>query len=427
MVAGCGNGAGANEHTANTGAVTMPLTTSTNGVNYRLTNVTVSFEGATFASVSETNPDEAVLSTTLSTGNWTAFLTSFALEKDDGTGNFQPVSATPENTVVSFIVYDGATTTIEFRFQTDGVIVVVGSGSVNVVTGVDTVPSACTPLGTDCPTGTWCPPSGLTGQPIACVPAGAVAIGQPCTSPADCVANASCFDAGSGPVCTALCSTTAACAGGATCLPAGTDYGICGTPGGDAGSGLPSCSGTPPGSPQLLGTPGSAGGGTYGYAAPGLVAPTVSTAVTAMGDTQILVSENPGTTTDPTNAFTGFGIYFLSCVDASAFTGVEFTVTGSLGTCALNFGVTQSDDGPVSNSGANARCTAATCISPSGPPIGTGTTVVHFSDLGMGTPDPRATPGSLIGINWNLEVPTDGVTAPCVANITVSGISFTND
>ncbi|HEY4013787.1 MAG TPA: hypothetical protein VGM06_10640 [Polyangiaceae bacterium] len=228
---GCTGGTGAADHAGATGAVSLALTTSTNGVRYRLENVEVAVFGQSGSSfLRETDPDEAVLSTTLPTGAYTALMESFALEKDDGTGTFLPVGATLEQNELPFTVENGATTTIVFRFQTDGVVVVIGSGQVNVVTGVDTVAPVCTPFGSDCGGGTWCPPAGLTGAPLACVPAGPVALGQPCLGPADCVAGASCFDLGGGARCTALCPPSnfgGACATGGSCLPEGADFGVC--------------------------------------------------------------------------------------------------------------------------------------------------------------------------------------------------------
>ena len=39
-------------------------------------------------------------------------------------------------------------------------------------------------------------------------------------------------------------------------------------------------------------------------------------------------------------------------------------------------------------------------------------------------PDPTLDPTTLNDIAWDVNVPTDGMTAPCVASFTVSDVSF---
>lgn len=92
------------------------------------------------------------------------------------------------------------------------------------------IPAFCTPLGADCAEGTWCAPPELTGSPIACIAEGPVAEGETCRSPLDCAADTSCFDFGSGAVCTRLCLAGEfgePCIAEATCTPQGVDYGVC--------------------------------------------------------------------------------------------------------------------------------------------------------------------------------------------------------
>jgi hypothetical protein len=175
--------------------------------------------------------DTPVVSLPLLTGSYTAFLYNPMLLRDDGTGNFVPVEARlASSSVVSFQIYDGAKTTIAFAFETDGVIVQVGSGTLDVRVDVTEKPAICTPFGSECGQGAWCPPSGLTGLSRACVAAGSRGAGEPCQGPLDCAADSSCFDFGSGPVCADLCEVSefgSACAADSECIPAGVDYGIC--------------------------------------------------------------------------------------------------------------------------------------------------------------------------------------------------------
>lgn len=214
-----------------TGVVSLPLVASSNGHRYRLNNAEVFIIGPQDAQLSSSgDPSEMMLSTTLQTGNYTALLLSWSLERDDGSGVFVPVQATlASSNAVGFSIFNGTTTTVTYEFDTDGVIVAIGSGGLKVAVAVEETAAVCTPFADDCAAGTWCPPTGLTGAPRACVAAGSIAIGAPCSAPSDCEVNASCFDLGSGPVCAALCPADAIgtpCAGG-TCTSAGPDFGIC--------------------------------------------------------------------------------------------------------------------------------------------------------------------------------------------------------
>jgi hypothetical protein len=219
--------------------VALPLTTVANGVTYRLFNASVTIYGQfPFGYYLSDGNDggAAELSTSLPAGNYSAQLNyGWTLERLDAGGTFRPVVATLSTNYIPFKIYNGTTTTIDFVFQTDGVAVVVGAGTIDIGFVVDASKPACTELGTDCPSGSWCPPASLTGADLACVPAGSVAFGSPCLGPEDCVANASCFQlADAGSVCVPLCLTDGtgpACATGTVCqamaADAGTDFGIC--------------------------------------------------------------------------------------------------------------------------------------------------------------------------------------------------------
>ena len=193
------------------------------------------------------------------------------------------------------------------------------------------------------------------------------------------------------------------------------------------GAGQLACTGSLPATPLITGSTASPVGGTFTFAAPNLAPPTVSSTPGADGSIQSLqVTATPGTTTDPFNAYSGFGLYFSTpgCVDASAYRGVQFTVSGSLGTCSLNVFAATSEDNAAANGGPDAFCKATSCVSPYSAPLGLGTNVVPFAALSGGAPDPLEDPKSLNNIGWTLNVPTDGVTAPCKASFTISNVSF---
>jgi hypothetical protein len=229
---GCSAGPRNADERAVSGVMSLPLIASANGHNYRLSNTFLYISGPQYAQLSSSgDPNETALSATLVTGNYTAYLYNWSVERDDGTGTFRPVQASlVSSPAVGFSILNGTTTTVSYQFSTDGVIVTVGSGQVRVAVVVEESAATCTPFADDCAAGTWCPPTGLTGAPRACVAAGLTAIAEPCSAPSDCTANASCFDLGSGPTCAELCPADAfelACASGGTCKAVGTDYGVC--------------------------------------------------------------------------------------------------------------------------------------------------------------------------------------------------------
>lgn len=228
----------ASEAPAETGTFSMPLLASVGAHTYRLQGGLYVY-GPVFQSL-DINSDANVIAATLPTGSYTANLYTWSLTRDDGSGNFVPVAATmTSSSVPSFSIFNQTTTTLSFQFETDGQIVTIGAGQLNVAIDVHESALVCAPLGDDCPANSWCAPTELTGAALSCIPVGPVAIGDPCSAPADCAANSSCFDRGAGPVCLPLCSRAdfnQPCSGGALCTPQGTDYGVCLPGEGDGGA-----------------------------------------------------------------------------------------------------------------------------------------------------------------------------------------------
>jgi hypothetical protein len=210
--------------------------------------------------------------------------------------------------------------------------------------------------------------------------------------------------------------------------PAGSGGGALGGAGGTAAPFA--CTGSAPATPLITGSTASPAGGTFTFAAPSLVAPTVTTQLGSDGSIQeLMVSDSPGTSTDPNNAYAGFGLFFSAppCVNATAYNAVQFTVAGTLSTCSLNVFVVPSEDNSVSN-GAFGTCPAASsCVSPFSAPLAIGTNVVRFADMTGGAPDATVDASALNDIGWTLTVPTDGVTAACAANLTITNVSFVNE
>ena len=188
----------------------------------------------------------------------------------------------------------------------------------------------------------------------------------------------------------------------------------------------PVCRGTPPSTPLITGSTSSPAGAVYIFAAPGLAPPTVIPLPTANGASQgWQVLWTPGPVVEPAPTWAGFGVGFghPSCVDASAFTGISFTVSGDLGTCTLQLSLLPSEDNAVTN-GPVGSCVAAMCVPPFSAPVGVGTTVMPFSEVSGGSPMPTVDVTALNGVQWLLNAPTAGDAASCSASFTVSDVAF---
>ena len=200
-----------------------------------------------------------------------------------------------------------------------------------------------------------------------------------------------------------------------------------GGPGAGGAGGAPGpmlCTGTPPATPGITG-PSSLVAATFVYSAPNLIAPTIEPIVATDGSfSGLTVTAAPGATTDPANAWQGVGMVLPGCIDASAYTGVRFTIAGDLGTCSIGFVAVPTEKNADEFGGA---CTLDSCFSPASAPLPIGTSTVHFADLVGGSPDGPVDPARLMGVQWQLQVPSDGVTAPCTASFTITDVAFVTD
>ena len=145
-----------------------------------------------------------------------------------------------------------------------------------------------------------------------------------------------------------------------------------------------------------------------------------------------------------TNHYQGFGIYFngnaagTDCVDASRYTGVSFSLSGSLtGTgCAMQFAINDSEHdqilpgvmdpkaaGPVGSYPPQLSITSAELTA-------TEMTIkVPFVGANAptgGSPATSIDPFKLVGLLWQMSTPlaSDGAATECVWNINVSNVRF---
>jgi hypothetical protein len=173
---------------------------------------------------------------------------------------------------------------------------------------------------------------------------------------------------------------------------------------------------------------------SYSYAASGQTAP-VGTATSDGNGLHI-----QGAFVPPINSaanYMGYGLYSSSdkCLDASAYTGVQFEFAGSLGGCYLGFGASFSGDAFSGDDSSRGGCqgSESTCYGPSadvttltagGADAGV-VVEVPFTKLSGGVPISALDPSTLVAVQWQLSssnLATDG--GGCSADFTVKNVTF---
>jgi hypothetical protein len=218
-------------------------------------------------------------------------------------------------------------------------------------------------------------------------------------------------------------------AGGASAGDTGESAGAPGF-GGSAGfagfAPAPKCAGLTylPSTPLITGAVGSVAipRVIYEYTAPGLEPASAEALVGSDGTfAGIHITAVSGVPTDPMSRWLGVGLPLVGCVDASAFRGVKFTIKGDLGSCEVSFGLVTS----VNNSdGFVGSCHESACLAASSAPLQAGTTVVLFSEMTGGSPESRVNPATLNDLQWQFTVPLADSAPACVADFTITELSF---
>lgn len=138
--------------------------------------------------------------------------------------------------------------------------------------------------------------------------------------------------------------------------------------------------------------------------------------------------------TDSAPQFSGVGIYFQSCLDASAFAGVAFTISGTVAGCTLEYATNFAEDTSSLYDSETGSCPLSGCYSPKMQVVPTSTPTVvmvpwnpTFFDPGYPVPSPDD-PAKLTGVQWEFIVPatSDAGSDTCVANVTVTDLKFYN-
>jgi hypothetical protein len=242
------------------------------------------------------------------------------------------------------------------------------------------------------------------------------------------------------------CSSDAACPTGLVCLSqicvqpaaagAGGGAGSGGVGGGNGGAGARPCTPAttlpaPAGGliASFMGPDGGVdlGGGLFVYPSNSTAAPQVGTEGGAFH-----VTENQAATAAA--QYVGGGLYFTSCIDASAFSGVAFSVSGAFSGCSMQFAT-----GDVEHQDPTATPGFGTGIPGAYPPqtsISAGEVTVApqvvkapFGPTSIpGYPATPLDPQKVIFVLWQLTIPpatpTDGAPAACTADLTIDDVKF---
>jgi hypothetical protein len=262
------------------------------------------------------------------------------------------------------------------------------------------------------------------------LPAGAV--GSSCSSDAAC---------GSGLVCLSeICVQPAAAGagGGAGSGGVGGGAGAAGAAGGAGGAGARPCTPSttvpaPAGGliADFMGPDGGVnlGGGFFAYSSSGPGAPVISTAggILHVTEDQVAMSAVQ---------YVGAGLYFNNCIDATAFTGVAFSISGAMSGCSMQFATGDVEHQDPSTTPGFATGPAGGYPPQTPIPAGDVTVspqVVKVPFAGTTIPGNPATPldpQKEIFVFWQFTIPAatatpaDGAPASCTADLTIDDVTF---
>ncbi len=133
--------------------------------------------------------------------------------------------------------------------------------------------------------------------------------------------------------------------------------------------------------------------------------------------------------TIPASDYAGFGFWFRpSCSNASAFTGISLTFSGTAGNSEIQFQVQSSRNYPIDSENSKGECTGTWTDGCSNNRVvlqGYGQTAatieVPFTALVDGLPISPLDPSELLGIQWEFRC---GDAADCTPNVTLDDIKF---
>ena len=182
---------------------------------------------------------------------------------------------------------------------------------------------------------------------------------------------------------------------------------------------------TDAGAIEIMGGIVAYGGGAVG----GVGAPTYTTTGGTLG-----ITENAAATSAP--QYLGVVVYFNNCIDASAFAGVQFTISGSFSGCTMQYSTDDSAHGdstlPTPNPHATGPAGSYSLQAPLTAAQVTSTpTIVSMPFTGAGAPSGGSPDGialdptRLDSVSWQFTVAAAAAgAAPCTANLTIDDVKF---
>jgi cytochrome c peroxidase len=213
---------------------------------------------------------------------------------------------------------------------------------------------------------------------------------------------------------------------GPSTMGAGGATGAGAAGGGTAGAPPVACLGQVPPSPAILGA--GVTGSSYTFAGSSVPPPVLMDSGAGSGGIGTLHFQVsiPGPST--TDSYAGFGVGFGSpnCVDASRYTGIAFTLSGTLDNCVFQAGVAPSEDNDVTYGPAGSCTLGSACVPPFSTAITLPTTspptvMVPFTDMSGGNPLATVDASRLNTVQWMVSPAGD---APCTADVTIDRASF---
>jgi hypothetical protein len=142
------------------------------------------------------------------------------------------------------------------------------------------------------------------------------------------------------------------------------------------------------------------------------------------GDTLTLTENGTATTAAQ---YVGAVLYFNKCVDAVSFSGVEFTISGTMSGCTLVYSANYSGttDSAVDQKGTCVKSGTTGCYAPQKSlTVSSSPTQVRigWDDTTGGSPVGPIDESKLTGLQWQFTIP--GGTGTCSASITISNLKF---
>jgi hypothetical protein len=129
--------------------------------------------------------------------------------------------------------------------------------------------------------------------------------------------------------------------------------------------------------------------------------------------------------------YVGTVLYFSNCVDASAFSGVEFTLSGSVAGCSIQYSTNDVQHDDMSTDPKGGCTLGSACYSPQASITTVPTTATPvmepFITTAGGNPSAPTDPTKLTGIQWQFTIAPaaeGGAPVSCVSDLKITDVKF---